>query len=229
MLWKILPQMPRIDARLRDIGPMGYSLVVNVRGLTPEYYVSTFPAAWVRLYNRRQYAVFDPVSIWARTNSGRIRWSGIRGQSLSKVQHFILERAREHGLTWGGGVSRSDPEGGGTFSFLFCARSDRELTEAELREIEGLFEEILAGVAAEGRLSQDELQILTALGEGFSHKEIAQQQAISPETVKKRLERIRRQLRARNSTHAVTLAMRRGLILNLPDDGEADDEARGSN
>ncbi|WP_158617389.1 hypothetical protein [Falsigemmobacter faecalis] len=31
-----------------------------------------------------------------------------------------------------------------------------------------------------------------------------------------------------NSVHAVTLAMRRGLILNLPEDGESDDDGKVS-
>lgn len=217
MLWSIVSNLRETDARLRAIGTAGYSLVVNVRGLTPEYYLSTFPKHWLTLYDERQYAVFDPVSIWARLNSGRIRWSEIRSEGLTPVQQFILSRGADHGLVYGGGVSRSEPENRGTFSFLFCARSDRELLDEELDAIEESLDLILSAVSGQPGLGGQDLRILSDLGQGYSQKEIAAALTLSPETVKKRLEKIRVHLGARNSTHAVSLAQRRGLILSLPD------------
>ena len=43
MVWTIVPEMAHLDARLRAIAPMGYSIVIHVRSLTPEHYVSTYP------------------------------------------------------------------------------------------------------------------------------------------------------------------------------------------
>jgi len=217
MLWKIVPNLREIDARLREIGAAGYSLVVNVRGLTPEYYLSTFPEHWLSLYAERQYAVFDPVSIWARLNSGRIRWSEIRPAGLTPVQEFILNRGADYGLVYGGGASRSEPERPGTFSFLFCARSDRELLDEELDVIEESLDVILSAVSEQPGFGDQDLRILSELARGSSQKEIAAALTLSRETIKKRIEKIRIQLGARNSTHAVSLAQRKGLILTLPD------------
>ncbi|WP_158617327.1 helix-turn-helix transcriptional regulator [Falsigemmobacter faecalis] len=224
MLWKIVPNLQQIDARLREIGTAGYSLVVNVRGLTPEHHISTFPEHWVALYSERQYAVFDPVSIWARLNSGRIRWSEIRSEGLTPVQQFILRRGADYGLVYGGGVSRSEPESRGTFSFLFCARADRELLGEELDVIEESLDIILSAVEAQPALSAEDVRVLSDLARGYSQKEIAVALSLSRETIKKRLEKIRIQLGARNSTHAVSLAQRRGLILSLPDRMPGPDE-----
>jgi len=50
----------------------------------------------------------------------------------------------------------------------------------------------------------------------MTHNEIADARMISPATVKKRLERARVILGARNGVHAVAIATRRGLILTEP-------------
>ena len=55
---------------------------------------------------------------------------------------------------------------------------------------------------------------LRDLAAGQTQKEIAIARQISPETVKKRLERARIALDARNAVHAVAIATKRGLILN---------------
>ena len=105
MVWTVVPEMAHLDARLRAIAPMGYSLVIHVRSLTPEYYVSTYPERWVEVYTERQYAMFDPVNLWARTHSGRIRWSEVPVEKLSPAGTLIMDHAREHGLNYGCGVS----------------------------------------------------------------------------------------------------------------------------
>lgn len=72
-----LPNLSEFMDRLAVIVPMGFTIAVNVRSLTPEFMLSTYPELWVRIYAERRYMLFDPVSIWGRLNSGRIRWSEI--------------------------------------------------------------------------------------------------------------------------------------------------------
>lgn len=216
MVWTVVPEMAHLDARLRAIAPMGYTLVIHIRSLTPEHYVSTYPARWLEVYTERQYALFDPVSIWSRTNSGRVRWSEIRADSYSPASRHIMTLAREHGLIYGGGISRNRIEETGTLSCLFCAREDRELTDRELDEVECIFNQLLAAIESARPLSEPELAILSDLAHGMPYKEIAHQHGVSAETIKKRLERIRVLLGARNSVQAVAIATKRGLILNHP-------------
>lgn len=219
MVWTIVPEMAHLDARLRAIAPMGYSLVIHVRSLTPEHYVSTYPERWVEIYTERQYAMFDPVNLWARTHSGRIRWSEVPVEKLSPAGTLIMDHAREYGLNYGCGVSRSRIEEYGTLSCLFCAREDRELTDGELDEVEGIFKQLLASIEAARPLSETERAILSDLANGLPYKEVAHRQGVSTETIKKRLERIRDLLGARNSVQAVAIATKRGLILNQPASG----------
>ena len=58
--------------------------------------------------------------------------------------------------------------------------------------------------------------MLRDIAKGMTHNEIADARRISPATVKKRLERAREVLGARNAVHAVAIATRRGLILTDP-------------
>ena len=75
--------------------------------------------------------------------------------------------------------------------------------------------EIAAQIAehsGEEGLTQRELQILTLVAGGRSNKWIAQELAISEDTVKGHVSNILAKLNANDRTHAVTLAIRRGAI-----------------
>jgi DNA-binding NarL/FixJ family response regulator len=62
-------------------------------------------------------------------------------------------------------------------------------------------------------LTERELEILNLLGEGFTNPEIARQLAISRNTVKFHVSSIIGKLGAGSRTEAVTIAVRRGLII----------------
>lgn len=61
-------------------------------------------------------------------------------------------------------------------------------------------------------LSTRELTVLERVAEGLTNAEIALELGISPDTVKTHLARVLEKLSARDRTHAVTRAMRTGLI-----------------
>ena len=70
-----------------------------------------------------------------------------------------------------------------------------------------------ADTAPDGRpISVRELCVLAYLAEGRTRKEVAVLLGISANTVKSHQTQIMLKLGARNSTHAVVIAMRRGLI-----------------
>jgi DNA-binding NarL/FixJ family response regulator len=70
----------------------------------------------------------------------------------------------------------------------------------------------IAEHAADDALTERELEVLRRVGGGLSNKQIAQQLAISEGTVKAHMKSILPKLGARDRTHAVMIAVKRGII-----------------
>jgi DNA-binding NarL/FixJ family response regulator len=70
----------------------------------------------------------------------------------------------------------------------------------------------LAEHTAEDELSQREIDVLRLIATGNANKEIACQLCIAEETVKSHVTRILSKLQANDRTHAVTTALKRGII-----------------
>jgi LuxR family transcriptional regulator len=216
MLHNILPDMEKLEARLRRITPAGYMLALNIRHLTPEFLQSTYPADWVTIYTERRYVMFDPIVAWARFSVGGIRWSGMPAGFSRGAGLHVLDHARQFGLNYGGVVSSRGPAGDHCLCVLSGAREDRELTPSELKTMAGILDDMVGAVGQHAGLSAVELEALRDLASGLTHNEIADRRGVSPATIKKRLERAREVLGARNAVHAVAIATRRGLIFTEP-------------
>ena len=75
--------------------------------------------------------------------------------------------------------------------------------------------EIAAGIAehaTDDALSQREIEVLRQVADGNGNKRIAQLLGISEETVKAHMKNILSKLDANDRTHAVTIAVRRGIF-----------------
>lgn len=70
----------------------------------------------------------------------------------------------------------------------------------------------IAEHAADDALTEREIEVLRSVASGNSNKRIADALAISEETVKAHLKRILAKLKANDRTHAVTIAVKRGII-----------------
>ena len=70
----------------------------------------------------------------------------------------------------------------------------------------------LAGHAGDDELSARELDVLRLIAAGNANKEIAVQLSIAEETVKSHVTSILSKLAANDRTHAVTIALKRGII-----------------
>jgi DNA-binding CsgD family transcriptional regulator len=216
MLHNILPDMEKLEAKLRRIVPAGYMLALNIRHLTPEFLQSTYPSDWVTIYTERRYVMFDPVVTWARFSVGTTRWSEIPNAFSRGAGLQILEHARQFGLNYGGVVSSRGPAGSHYLCVLSGAREDRELRALELQSMSAILDEIVEAVGQHAGLKEVELEALRDLAAGLTHNEIADKRGVSPATIKKRLEHAREVLGARNAVHAVAIATRRGLIFTDP-------------
>lgn len=216
MLHNILPDMGKLERRLGTIVPAGYMLALNIRHLTPEFLESTYPADWIRIYTERRYVMFDPIGAWARFKVGSTRWSEIPNGFSRGVGAHVLDHARQFGLNYGGVVSSRGPSGSHCLCVLAGAREDRELRASELKNMADILEALVGAVGQHAGLTEVELEALRDLASGLTHNDIADQRGVSPATIKKRLERARDVLGARNAVHAVAIATRRGLIFPDP-------------
>lgn len=201
-----------IEGRIWKISPMGYVLAINAQARAPEYFKITYPALWAWNYHTRAYAEFDPAILWCHLNVGSIRWSQIDLHTLSRAGDFVRDEAKQFGLNFGG--SASTRKGGREHSSgaLIGARSDREFTSDELDELLDILDTIVDAVPSKSGLSALELQTLHDLASGLTHRNIADLRGINAATVKKRLERARLALGARNAVQAVAVAASLGLI-----------------
>lgn len=66
--------------------------------------------------------------------------------------------------------------------------------------------------SGEEGLTPKEIEVLRLISAGNANKEIAAQLSISEETVKSRVKNILDELGAKDRTHAVTIAFKRGII-----------------
>jgi DNA-binding NarL/FixJ family response regulator len=70
----------------------------------------------------------------------------------------------------------------------------------------------IAEHAADDALSEREMEVLRAVGAGYSNKQIAKRLDISESTVKSHMKSILPKLNARDRTHAVMIAVKRGML-----------------
>ena len=70
----------------------------------------------------------------------------------------------------------------------------------------------IAEHAGDDALTLRELEVLRALGAGYSNKQIARQLTVSEGTVKSHMKSILPKLNARDRTHAVMIAVKRGML-----------------
>lgn len=106
----------------------------------------------------------------------------------------------------------------GATGYLLKSMLRRELVET-IRQLHAGRSQLPAEVAsgiAEHALDQDlsarELQVLRAVADGRGNRDVAQFLAISEDTVKAHMKNILAKLAANDRTHAVIIALRRGLI-----------------
>jgi DNA-binding NarL/FixJ family response regulator len=106
----------------------------------------------------------------------------------------------------------------GARGYLLKGQVNKELPEV-IRAVHAGFKRIppeiaaeLAEHTAEDDLSSREIDVLRLIAAGNANKEIASQLCIAEETVKSHVTNILTKLHANDRTHAVTTALRRGII-----------------
>lgn len=110
-------------ARLHQASPAGFAIALHVRYTAPKYLFQSYAKDWLDVYSREGLVLHDPVVRWGFENEGTIRWSGLEDPA------GIMTRAAEYGLKYGAVIALVRNGGRSMAGF---ARSDRELTDAEI-------------------------------------------------------------------------------------------------
>ncbi len=120
--------------------------------------------------------------------------------------------------TYGGDVPALHALRAGAQGYLLKSSLRKELLDA-IRAVAAGRKRIPAGIAAQiaenaahDALSSREVEILRGVAAGGANKVIAATLAISEETVKSHMKRILEKLDANDRTHAVTIALKRGIF-----------------
>lgn len=198
---------------LSQISPIGWSVGLNVAVLAVEVYYVSFPAGWVDRYSRLKLMIVDPVLHHIAFSNGVARWSELKISAINAPAKLVMKEAAKFGLNYGFAIAQNNPVGGSK-CFLTAAREDREFTDAELKTCSSILAneiDLFNGSRNQG-LTSAEIAVLKLAAEGQAHAEIAEHLDISKEAVKKRLERAREKLDAKNAVHACILAQKQGLI-----------------
>jgi len=120
--------------------------------------------------------------------------------------------------TYSGDVQALDALKAGASAYLLKSMLRTELLETirlvhlGKRRIPPEIAAEIAEHATDDALSERELEVLRAVGSGFSNKQIAARLAISESTVKSHMKSILPKLNARDRTHAVMIAVKRGML-----------------
>ena len=92
-------------------------------------------------------------------------------------------------------------------------QGERILSPSLVSNMVGNYQKLVLEQAyRDARLDADDLQILTAISEGASNKDMAEQFYLSEATIKRRVQEIIEKMGAANRTQAIAEAVRRGFI-----------------
>jgi DNA-binding CsgD family transcriptional regulator len=210
----VAPQV--IQARSESAADARRSMVVR------NYAAHGFTDEWLAEYARENYFAVDPTKKALLRGSDAFRWADCFVDVASAEERRYVARARDHGVDQGFTVS-ARPRGGALSFFAFLGE---ELTteprhQAVLSYLGPFLHEALCAADAGGEgearvkpapLSSRELEVLRWTMAGKTNWEISMILSLSERTVKFHLGNAMHKLRASSRTHAVAIALRRGLV-----------------
>jgi len=196
-------------ARFAELAPAGFYVALRMGFFAPEDELNALPPAWVDHYTVHGLALYDPLLRWVYGGHGAMRWSDLR---LSDPRRVLAAYAA-HGLRYGAVVCVSAQEARPRRSFGYFARSDRELADAELADLEAHLRSVhFHDEAAVAPLTRAQTEALRLLARGMRLKEIAHALDISESAVKLRLKGAMARMDARTPVQAASIAAARGLL-----------------
>jgi DNA-binding CsgD family transcriptional regulator len=184
----------------------------------------TYPREWAHRYVEMDYVSVDPVVAGAYRRFHPINWKSLDWSS-PQARNFLKD-ALAYGLgNQGWSIPIWGPKGEFALFSVNHSVSDAEweaFTRSRSRElllVSHLFHQQAmsiidsAGTAPQLELSRREREALSLLSSGQSRSEVAAALQISENTLRAYIDSARHKLGAMNVTHAVALALARGVIV----------------
>lgn len=189
-----------------------------------DFGVGTYSPEWVQQYVTQSYARIDPVVLGCNQRFHPVDWK--RLDWTSKAAREFQQEAIKYGVgNQGFAVPIRGPSGQFALFTLSHSCDDEtwhDFIETNRREVILLAHvfnqkalELEPDMAPEPlqSLSPRETEAMTLLALGYSRGQIADTLSISEHTLRVYIESARFKLRATNTTHAVSVALARGLIV----------------
>ncbi len=188
----------QILRQLASNAPAGYSVGLHIRFAAPLIQYQNYPQAWLDHYTEQAYVMRDPMVAWGFSTVGTIRWSEIPFPDTFD----IFGQAKNHGLNFGMAVALGEMR---SRTIAGAARSDREFTDAEMKDIADLVNRL--HVATEPPdLTTAQKEALQLIANGHRHTAAAAKLGISESALKARLISARTRLLARTTAEAIQRA-----------------------
>jgi LuxR family transcriptional regulator len=191
-----------IDRRLPEIEAIaaaGYFLALRIRGASPMMSFHTYPQPWIDEYTTKGYVLRDPVTTWAMTVGGSIRWSS----PLLPDPFGIFRRAARHGLRYGASVAVGPR---GALTVCSFSRSDREFTDVEIAAVRTIVADLHERSAPPERLSAEDVALLGILSDDDSPPSVAERLGIPVSAAERAVRDLCESLLARSAREAVQRA-----------------------
>lgn len=189
-------------ARIAEVAEAGYFLALRIRGSAPLLTFRTYPDAWTETYMANGYLLRDPVTTWAMTIGGAIRWSS----PFLPDPFGVFRHAASFGLRYGASVAH-----GPVRSLTICsiARGDRELTDAEIAQARAAVVALHDLCALPSALAAEEKTLLESDGDIDS---AARKLRLHPDEARERLAALCDRLIARTPSEALRRARDHNLV-----------------
>lgn len=208
MLELVVPNHEEELRRFGEIGTTGFVIGFGLRYGNPDYFENRYPKAWTDIYEAKRYFYGDPVAAWTMSQTGVRRWSEMK--LLKADLRGIMNHAKKFGLNYG---ATAVAKAGTKLCFVSLARPDRELSDNELSYIHDriqLWAKLFSNVKV--TLTDEELQTLSLLADGYLQEDAADFLNISRSTFKNRQRNAQQKLGAKTSNQAIARAVRQNLI-----------------
>lgn len=188
-------ELPRLGA----IATAGYFLGLRIRGASPLMAFHTYPQAWIDEYTGNGYMLRDPVTTWAMTVGGTVRWNS----PLLPDPFGIFRRAKTHGLNHGASIAHGAI---GSLTICSAARSDRAFTNDEIAAMRQIVLGLHERVALPPSLSPDQKTLLSALAQGRAPAQLSSGLGVSKAAAERAVKSLCEELSSRTPDEAIRRA-----------------------
>lgn len=183
MVMEPFAQIDNELARVSQVATAGYFLALRNRGTSPLMAFQTYPQAWIDEYTDNAYVLRDPITTWALTVGGTIRWSS----PFLPDPFRIFRKAAAHGLKYGASIALGPV---GALTICSVARGDRELTDDEIALLHGIVSGLHAMVDLPRELTAAQREILATMADRLSVAKAAQRLGVSDAVVRARTRQV---------------------------------------